>query len=515
MKLILEAQIKDILMQAGYPCEVSLAHPNHPEHGHYASNVAFVLAKTHRVNPKELAVTLASVLQVYAPWEGRVGISPLNGFLNFTLSPAYLWELSFDQTMVFPEVPGRVLLEYVSANPTGPLHIGHGRWAVLGDVLARLLRRVGMCVDTEFYINDAGGQVRNLYASVAALKEGRPIPEEGYHGQYVHDIAASALDPLVYNLDEQRRTLDALGVTFSQWFSEKSLHDSAKTGHVMDLLRHKNVIFEQDGATWFRSTDFGDDKDRVLTKSDGQHTYFLMDLVYHFDKIQRGYDRLINIWGADHHGYIKRVKSGVAALCGESFLDDKVFKVLLGQLVNLFREGVPVRMSKRTGDMITLQEVMDEIGVDATRFFLVDRSPDTHVEFDLSLAKEQSSANPVYYIQYAHARLNGILVRLGDGGDWDVPVTCPTQLVDAELELLWTILSYRDCLWESARTLSVHQVAMFAYSLAKKVQSFYEKCPIMSESIEVQRYRRELVKLAKFTLADVLGVLGMSAPERM
>ncbi len=514
MKLTLETDIQAVLTRAGYPCEVSLAHPNHPEHGHYATNVSFVLTKVHRINPKELAVQLAGILQAHEPFVGRVAVSPLNGFLNFTLSKTYLWDLCVNQSIPFPSVSGRVLLEYVSANPTGPLHIGHGRWAVLGDVLARLLRRVGMAVETEFYINDAGGQVRNLYASVAALQAGLPVPEEGYHGQYVHDIAASDLDPLVYNLDEQRRTLDRLGVTFSRWFSEKSIHDSAKIEAVLDILRQKNMAFEQDGALWFRSTDFGDDKDRVLTKSDGQHTYFLMDLVYHYDKVHRGFDRLINIWGADHHGYIKRVKSGLAAMCGESYLDDSVFKVILGQLVSLFREGVPVRMSKRTGDMITLEEVIDEIGVDATRFFLVDRSPDSHVEFDLSLAKEQSSANPVYYIQYAHARLNGILVRLGDVAQTDLE-SCPETLVEAEVDLLWTILSYRDCLWESARTLSSYHVAIYASTLAKKVQSFYEKCPIMSESIEVQRYRCQIVRLAKLTLADVLGVLGMSAPERM
>ncbi len=517
MKWQLQAQLNHVLQTLGYelPTPAGLSFPANPDFGHYATNVTFQLAKIQKTNPKLLAETIATQLEQSPTFKGKLQCSAVNGFINFTFSNDQLWALLTQlEGVSFPKTTEKILLEYVSANPTGPLHIGHGRWAALGDSLYRILAATGHQVQTEFYINDAGNQVQKLYESVQAVKAQTPIPEDGYHGAYIHDLAALGDDPLKQNLKWQHDTLAAFRTHFHSWVSEKSLQGPEKIQNVLDILRQKGLSFESEGALWFRSTEFGDDKDRVLIKSDGANTYFLMDLVYHLDKIQRGFTLLINIWGADHHGYVKRVRAGVQALGGEQFAQDAHFKIMIGQLVNLFRGGEPVRMSKRTGDMITLQEVIDEIGTDAARYFLIEKSPDSHVEFDLAVAVQASSENPVYYIQYAHARLCNVLAKLADQGTPEAQSGLP-QLGPDEAALIWQCLKWSDAIWEAAQNLAPHQMAHYAWGLAKKVQLFYERCPVLKASPAEQHQRLEIIKHAKETLRKSLDVLGMSAPEKM
>jgi arginyl-tRNA synthetase len=484
--------------------------------GHYATNVAFILAKGLRKNPKVLAEELAVILEATPELKGHFTATAVNGFINLTFTPSFLWKQwqHFCQGhRDFPEASGSVLLEYVSANPTGPLHIGHGRWAVLGDVLARMLRFTGQPVATEFYINDAGSQIQKLRDSVQALRDGQPIPEDGYHGHYVAELAKSDQDPVNRNLDHQKAVLSIFRVNFDTWFSEKSLLESHQTDAVLSELSRLNLCFEDSGALWFRSTQFGDDKDRVLRKSDGALTYFLGDLAYHFDKVQRGFSRLVNIWGADHHGYVSRVRSGVRALCGDQFQSDTHFKVILGQLVHLFRDGEPVRMSKRTGEMVTLEEVIDEIGVDATRYFLLEKSPDTHLDFDLTLAKTQSSDNPVYYVQYAHARLCGILRNMSDEGD--ITEAVDHEWTPEEIQVMWQSVRFQDEILAASGHLSPHQWVNYTSHLAKGIQLFYHACPILKADPGLRARRSEMVRRLKYTLGLALDILGISAPETM
>jgi arginyl-tRNA synthetase len=518
MKQLLQEALSRLLPELGFPISapVILETPTHSDFGHYALTVAFSLAKTLRMPPKVIGENIANALSTQPDWQGTITFSAVNGYVNIKLNDKFLWEyvgqLSGEGLKTYSQPDSRpLLLEYVSANPTGPLHIGHGRWAVLGDVMARLLKVTGYQVSTEFYINDAGSQIQKLRDSVAAVREKRPIPEDGYHGAYIHDLAASANDPVDENLAHQQAVLKKMGVEFDVWFSEKSLHQPAFINDVLDRLKAKNFTETKEGALWFKSSLFGDDKDRVLIKSDGAHTYFLMDLVYHFNKINRGFSRLINIWGADHHGYIQRVKAGVAALCGDEYKNEESFKVMIGQLVSLYRNGEQVRMSKRTGDMITLEEVVDEIGSDAVRYFLAEKSPDTHVEFDLGLAVKQSAENPVYYCQYAHARLCSMLEKVGAvHGDMH-----GVQLNDSERQLLSHLLLFPDDIWEAAKHLSPYRTVQYTYELARRIQSFYEHSPVLKAEESLQKQRVILALKAKEILAFLLSVLGVSAPEKM
>ena len=397
IKRLLETELKSAFDACGLlgTQHIFLELPKQRDHGDFSTNVCFRLAKELRQAPLKIAESYAETLNNYKGLNSRITFSCLNGFLNLKLSDSYVWDLAFSELRQFSDFPAPkdpILLEYVSANPTGPLHIGHGRWAVLGSAIGSLLTATGHTVSHEFYINDAGNQVNKLLDSVKAAKEGTPIPEDGYHGSYIHDLAKSDQDPLEANIEAQRAVLNEIGVHFDTWFSEKSLHDSGKVESGLTFLKEHGFTFEEGGALWFASSRFGDDKDRVLVKADGAYTYFAVDVAYHFDKVQRGYSRLINLFGADHHGYVARIKAAVNAIC-ESHFDDNTFRVVIGQLVNLVRDGEPVRMSKRTGNMVSLDEVVQEIGSDATRFFLIQKSADTHIEFDLELAKKQNAEN--------------------------------------------------------------------------------------------------------------------------
>lgn len=488
-----------------------LESPKHASHGDYALTLAFQLAPVLKKSPVQIAKDMVALLSSQLELTSFFEFSPVNGFINIRLTDSFFKTMLLKPMVYHPKETKKVCLEFVSANPTGPLHIGHGRWAVLGSVLSNILTFVGYNVENEFYINDAGNQIDHFYKSVNSVKQGLPVPENGYHGAYISQLAAQSDDPLLVQLAEQKSVLAKLGVVFDTWFSETSLHKSGAVSDALLALKNDNWTYELDGAIWFRSTDLGDSKDRVLVKADGKLTYFAVDIAYHFNKLGRHFDKLINIWGADHHGYVSRVRAAVKALKKDIDLDSS-FIIIIGQLVNLLRDGEPVRMSKRTGEMISLEEVIDEIGADATRYFLVSKSSDTHVEFDLELAKKKSAENPVYYIQYAHARICTLLLKVGEvsRNNDDLGSFQPEERL-----LLSKLIQFYDEVESSAFQYAPYKLAQYAYDLSKLFHSFYEACPISSAS-DSEKYKRVLiVNAVKLTLVQCLTLLGISAPESM
>jgi len=519
MKLRLIPILLKHIQEAGFEIStIGLEKPANSEHGDWATNIAFSLSKQLRKAPVMIANELANALNGTSECQ-KIGVfTAVNGFLNLRLNDTWIAE-SFtqywDDAFQYPKDERRLLLEYVSANPTGPLHIGHGRWAVLGSVIERMLKAVGVNVETEFYINDAGHQISKLNESVEAVRQGKPVPEDGYHGTYIHEIVASSEEPSSYLLSIQKATLAQLGVTFNQWFSEKSLYQTTAIQSVIDRLKAQELAYENEGALWFKTTAFSDDKDRVLIKSDGAYTYFLVDLAYHLNKISRGYSTLVNIWGADHHGYVGRMKAGVAAL---SYSKPVELNIVIGQLVTLLKDGEPFRMSKRTGDMVTLQEVIDDIGVDATRYFLAEKSADTHIDFDIELAKKQSSDNPVFYVQYAHARMMNLIQKCIEN-NLEKPSSSQIKIDDFdpyERQLALQVTQYHDQLWDCAQRLSPHQWVHYVMQLAKTYHLFYEHCPVLkAQSPELQKKRLWLVMQTQKTLKNALEILGITAPNYM
>lgn len=477
----------------------------------YATNIAFKLSTEIRSAPMKIAEDLlGEIIQVFnEKMPASFEIFALRGFVNFKLKPKfcieYLSNEGFGKNLVV--FNRKVLLEYVSANPTGPLHIGHGRWAAMGDSLKRIMSFVGYDVSTEFYINDAGNQIANLIASVEARKNGTPLPEDGYAGEYVKELVKSD-NPIETILLEQKNTLKNFEVDFDCWFSEKKeLHEKKLVESVVNYMKSKNLTYEKDGALFFRSTDFDDDKDRVLIKADGTYTYFTADIAYHKNKVERGYTHLINIWGADHHGYIKRVKSALYSMFGV----DVKLEVLLGQLVSLYRNGEEVKMSKRTGEMIALDEVIEDIGKDAGRFFLVSKPADTPLDFDLELAKKKSSDNPVYYVQYAHARICSIL------NSTDILPSIKDDFCVEEIEynLIRFLVHFEDEVMISAQNREPHRISSYLIELANLFHSFYHQCKVISEDREKTEYRLVIILLVKKILGIGLSLLGVSAPEKM
>jgi len=510
MRAWVTAGVQSVLASKNLPeIAVLVSVPPDTTLGDLAIPLGFPLAKQLRLSPAQALETLLPDLEKF--FGPEVSFSVMGGFLNIRFSDLFLWQdgMSFSGQVSKKDYPS-VLLEYVSANPTGPLHIGHGRWAVMGSIIAKTLREIGYQVHTEFYINDAGKQIDKLYHSVAAIKEGRPIPEDGYHGGYVHELAASDKDPVLANLESQKQDLADIGVTFDQWYSEKQLHNNGAIDVALQTLSDKNVTYVADGALWFRSTDFGDDKDRVLRKADGALTYFAVDVAYHLEKVSRGFDQLVNLWGADHHGYISRVRASLAAVFGDARATEPAFRVLLGQLVALFRNGEPVRMSKRTGDMVSLSEVVEEVGSDAVRYYLAAKGFDSHIDFDLAQAKEKSSENPVYYVQYAHARLCGILRKAEE-----TPDTSPLlgDLHEKERLLILHMAQYGDALTESAVYFAPHKFVQYTFDLARASHHMYEACPILGNAMEAQRL--VLITKTRDVLAKCLSILGISAPDAM
>ena len=523
--------------------EIKIEVPREEEHGDYATNIAMVLAGQAKMAPRKIAEVIAEELELDII-EKIVVAGP--GFINFYLNNNYLYQV-IENIAKNKEDYGsadlgqgqKIQIEFVSANPTGPLHVGHSRGAVVGDVLANILTTAGFEVQREYYINDAGNQLEILGNSVAVryqqlLGEDVDLPEDSYQGDYIKEIAQEIIDQdgeqhledikngnidyfreFAYQqmLENIRTDLDQFGIEFDNWFSERTLHPDA-IEEVVAELREKGFIYEKDDALWFKATEFGDDKDRVVVKSDGSYTYFAPDIAYHKDKYERGFDQAINILGADHHGYLARMQAVVEALgYGEDWL-----KIILVQLVNLLRDGESVTMSKRAGDFVTLRDVVEEVGVDAARYFYVMRDTDSHLDFDLALAKEESSDNPVYYIQYAHARICSIEDQLEQEG-YQIPeldnVDLSKLTADIELELIKKLAQYPAEIAKSAESKAPHHIARYAYELASLFHKFYNKCHVLVEDEELLKARTALVEATKQVILNVLAVLGVSAPESM
>jgi len=485
--------------------------PPKKEMGDYASNLAILCARKLSQNPLELAEQIANkvkALDKTAVFE-KIEVAP-PGFINFTFSDRQLQQ-ALPEILKLDGDFGRsdagkgqkILLEFVSANPTGPLHVGHGRWAVIGDVIARLLQATGYQVEREYYVNNVGNQVEKLFASVKAAREGKPIPEGGYGGSYIQEVRGETLLEIIASLlEEQKKTLGRLRVNFDRFFYESEMYKKDQVKWIVEKLHENKKTFEENGAIWFKSQELGDDKNRVLVREDGQPTYFAADIAYHLDKFARGYDHLINIWGTDHHGYVSRLKAAMLALGQPA----EKLEIIMGQLVTLYRGKEPIRMSKRTGEMITLQEVIDEIGVDATRFFFSATDVNSHLDFDLELAKKKSSENPVYYVQYAHARICSILRKSqGQPGIDLSDLTHP-----AERALMLKLLSFTDLVEEAARLRHPHRLTEYGRELATTFHFFYEKCRVLGNPA-----RLLLVNASRIVLRNVLELLGILAPESM
>lgn len=533
---ILEAALREALANCGVdspPDKIKLERPANREHGDWSSNVALALAKDTGKNPRRLGVQLRDYLTAHSPsCVDAVEIAG-PGFLNFHLSNSWLYDVLELVVKAGPSKYGRhnsgigmrVIVEFVSANPTGPLHAGHARGACYGDAVSNLLEAVGYEVEREFYINDRGVQMQAYAASLVARKSGTDLPSDGYGGQYVVDWAEempaglSTEETLEWGYDRAKadhiEVLETLGIVFDTWFSERSMITSGAIEESLADLRSHAVVFEQDGAIWLRSTEFGDDKDRVLIKSDGEFTYLTPDIAYHRDKFSRA-DFLINVWGADHHGYVARMKAAMQAL-GH---DNDELQVEITQLVKLVRGGKEVKLAKRTGDIIELRAIIDEIGVDATRFTYLLQSIDTPQTFDLDLVASKAMDNPVYYVQMAHARLRSIQckaeeagIALGVIGDADLGLL----IHERELEVLRKLQEYPELVAIAAREREPHRVVNWTREFAASVHGFYHDCYVISDniSLELTYARLWLVEAARIGLDAGLGLLGVSAPDSM
>ena len=530
-----------VLPEAELP-QVTLEVPPQKEFGDYATNFAMQAARAFRKSPRVIAEALAERMKY--SWLDRAEIAG-PGFLNFYLQSDWVYDL-LARALREGEAYGnlvpkdeKVQVEFVSANPTGPLHVGHGRGAAFGSALVNLLRAAGYNVESEYYINDAGNQINNLALSVdARYKEllGKPceFPENGYHGHDIVETAQQIIDkygdqylamsdeerlavfkPLALQekLAKLKEDLEAFHVPFDVWFSEKTLHEAGYIKETCDYLMERGKMYEKDGALWLKSTDYGDDKDRVVIRENGVPTYLAADIAYHRDKFRRQFDRVINIWGADHHGYVCRVKAAIDALGYNA--DD--LEVLLLQMVSLYRNGQLVKMSKRTGESVTLAELIEEVGTDAARFFFIMRSIDSQLDFDLDLAKSQSNENPVYYIQYAHARIASIFRQAKEAGiQMPSDKTNLTVLKEeVEIDLIKKIGEYVEEIEEAARERAPHHIARYAHELAGLFHAFYNQCRIVGVEAELSEARLALVTAVQQTIRHALTMLGVSAPEKM
>ena len=536
-----KSAIADGAFPEGELPKVVLEVPPQKEFGDFATNFAMQSARVFHKAPRQIAEEL--VKRIEGDWLDHAQIAG-PGFLNFYLKGNVLYD-SFQKILEAGENYGqlpkkdapKIQVEYVSANPTGLLHVGHGRGAAAGSALVNLLRAAGFPVESEYYINDAGNQMNNLARSVNArylelLGQDVEFPEDGYHGQDIIDTAQRIIDKegdkylsmsdeerlaifkdlaYVEKLATLKEDLAAFNVTFDNWFSERTLHPEAVKAAVK-ILQDNGSIYEQDGALWLKSTDYGDDKDRVVIRDNGVPTYLAADIAYHHNKYERGFDRLINIWGADHHGYVCRVKAAMDALGHDS---DKL-TVLLLQMVALYRGGELVKMSKRTGQSVTLNELMEEVGTDAARYFFLMRSLDSQLDFDLDLAKKKSNDNPVYYIQYAHARICSIF-RQAEENKLAVGTQPELSLLtdESELDLIKKIEEYPEEIERAARDYAPQRIARYSYDLASAFHSFYNRCRIVGVEEKLAEARLALVQVTAHVIRHSLGILGVSAPEQM
>ncbi len=524
------------------PGEVSVERPRNPEHGDYASPLALQAARKAGVPPRELAEAIAGELAGDPAIESVRIAGP--GFLNIRLSSAAGGSVA-GIVVARGEEYGhsaalagqRVNVEFVSANPTGPIHLGGVRWAAVGDALARLLRAVGADVTTEYYFNDAGAQIDRFAGSLLAAARHEPAPEDSYAGSYVSQIADTLVrqHPGVLAMPRRRaleifssggvalmfgeikESLAGFGVHFDVYFNESDLHERGELDAALDRLRQAGRVYEAAGATWIRTTDFGDDKDRVYVRGSGEFTYFAADCAYYLDKRARGFGKLIIILGADHHGYIGRMRA-VAACFGDD--PDQTLEILIGQLVNLVRDGQPVRMSKRAGTVVTIDDIVDAIGVDAARYALARYSLDSPIDLDLDLWTRRSNDNPVYYVQYAHARIASLLRNAAEAGIGRGDRYDPALLThDRENDLLKAIAEFPDAVATAAGLRQPHRVARYLEDLAGSYHRFYDACRILPRDggplDETGRARLWLAEAARIVLANGLGLLGVSAPDRL
>ena len=512
---------------------VGLERPARREHGDWSSNAALATAKGAGRSPRELAGELAAWLEENRP-EHVAEVSVAGpGFVNFKLAPSWLHSVVLDAVAAGvdeycrQDIGGgrRVIVEFVSTNPTGPVHAGHGRGAAYGDAIARLLERCGYDVQREFYINDRGAQVDLYGASLAAVRAGEPVPEDGYNGQYITDWAAempAEADPRQWGLEralaDAREVLDSMGVAFDTWFSEQSLAHAGAIEDTLAALDAAGATFDEAGARWLRSSEFGDDKDRVVVKSDGNYTYLMPDIAYHRDKLARAGDDglLINVLGADHHGYVARMQAALAAL---GYPPD-CLEVAVMQLVRLERDGEEVKISKRTGDLIELRDVIDEVGADATRFTYLLQSKDSTPTFDLGKVAAQAMENPVFYVQMAHARVCSIAARAHADGVVRAgldQVDLGLLVHERELEIMRQLSTLGEVIAAAANERAPHRITAWLRDFAAAVHSFYHDCYVVGADIplELTQARLVLIDAARVGLAVGLGVLGVSAPEAM
>jgi len=529
---------------SGDPPEITLSSPKQKEHGDFATNVALVLAKRAGRPPREVAEIIQRNIRQTAFVRSAEVAGP--GFINFRLTTGWLTgalrDVAAQGTAYGRAEPSgkRAQLEFVSANPTGPLHIGHARNAALGDALARVLEAAGWAVEREYYFNDAGGQMDRFGASVEArylqlVGRTADVPEDGYHGSYVEDVARDILateGPGLADLAAEERlvrlreegvrrvlplieaTLDRFGVRFDTYVSESHLADKGEIAAAIERLRASGEVYEAEGAVWFRSTAFGDDKDRPLVRSNGLHTYFGADCAYLVDKFERGFDHLVYVWGADHHGAIARVRGAAEAL---GYGAERV-EIVIYQWVSFLRDGVPVAMSKRAGTFVTLDELIDEVGTDAARFHLLMFSNDVTMNFDIEAVKRQSLENPVYYVQYGHARIASILRKAAERGvELEAIERADLTLLadDAELDVLRAIARVPSQVASAAELRAPHRLAHAAQDLAARFHRFYTECPVLSDDPELTQARLWLCRGTKQVIANLLGLLGVSAPEAM
>ncbi|RTE09636.1 arginine--tRNA ligase [Paenibacillus whitsoniae] len=534
-----------IVEEAQLP-EIVLEIPKEKAHGDFATNVAMQLTRIAKANPRQLAERIIANLPKEAASIAEAEIAG-PGFINFKMNQAYLYPIIADvqqqgdrygQSDVGKGL--KVQVEFVSANPTGSLHLGHARGAAVGDVLCNVLDLAGYNVSREYYINDAGNQVVNLAKSIEArylqaLGQDAEMPEDGYYGEdikgFAADLAAEKGDSLLSlpederrayfrsyglakELDKIKRDLGRFGVRFDNWFSETSIYENNLIPPVLEELRKNGHIYEEEGATWLNTTPLGDDKNRVLIKNDGSFTYLTPDIAYHRDKFERGFDRLVNIWGADHHGYIPRMKAAMTALG----YDANRLEVLIAQMVSLFQNGEKVKMSKRTGKAVTMEDLMDEVGVDPIRYFFAMRSMDSHLDFDMDLAVSQSNENPVFYVQYAHARICSIFRQAEEQGIAVQPlaqVDLAKLTSEAEFDLLRKIGELPEEIAIAAEQYAPHRIIRYVYELASQFHSYYRGHYVITDDAALSQARLALLGALQTTLANALRIVGVSAPERM
>ncbi len=543
----LESCFADGSLASGEFPDIIIEKPAHEEHGDFATNVAMLMARSEKKAPRAIAEILVKHMESNGGIFDRIEIAG-PGFINFHIKPGF-WQDTLRTVASAGDSYGRsrigagkkVQVEFVSANPTGPLHIGHGRGAATGDAIASVLSAAGFDVFREYYINDAGNQMftlgKSIYLRYLELF-GRHVefPDNCYQGDYIKDIARDAMTKFAdkySGIDEAEAVpffakfggdiilngIDAdlrdFGITFDNWYSEQSLFDEGKVDKALELMKEKGLVYEHEGALWFRTTDFGDDKDRVVVRSNGATTYFASDIAYHFEKFERGFDWVIDVWGADHHGYVPRLKGVVKG----HDRDPEDLKIVLVQLVSLLRDGIPVAMSTRSGEFVTLKEVVDEVGRDAARFFFLMRRSDSQLDFDLELAKRQSTDNPVYYVQYAHARICSIFENAQEKG-----LTLPSDMDSIPLEKLSTseemtiirkINSFPEIVEGSAMNFEPHRITYYLQELAGQFHSFYNRNRVIGEDAGLSTARLFLLKCIGQTLKNALTILGISAPERM